>query len=119
MRLFGKVLRLAHDQHCNLWEAESQVLPGVGHAELGATVLGIWGLPKSITEAVALHHHPWRQREHAFTPVTAVHVANILDHEHHPDSAVILPSQINTSYLKDMGVAGRLDAWREGCLETP
>ncbi len=116
--LFGKVLRLAREQHCNLWEAEAQVLPGVGHAELGATVLGIWGLPKSITEAVALHHEPWRQRGHEFSPVTAVHVANILDHEHHPDPAIILPSQINTSYLNDMGLAGRVEVWRRGCLEV-
>jgi HD-like signal output (HDOD) protein len=114
--LFGKVLRLAREQQCNLWEAESQILPGVGHAELGATVLGIWGLPKSITEAVALHHCPWRQRHHTFSPVTAVHVANILDHENHLDPAIIMPSQINTSYLKDMGLAGREEDWRQGCV---
>ena len=114
--LFGKVLRLAREQHCNLWEAEAQILPGVGHAELGATVLGIWGLPKTITEAVALHHGPWRQRGHAFSPVTAVHAANIFDHETHPDPDIILPSQINTSYLKDMGLAGRVEDWRRGCV---
>jgi HD-like signal output (HDOD) protein/CheY-like chemotaxis protein len=115
--LFGKVLRLAREQHCNLWEAEAQVLPGVGHAELGATVLGIWGLPKTITEAVALHHRPWRQRNHTFSPITAVHVGNILDHDSHPDPSVIMPSQINTAYLKDLGMVGRVEAWRRGCAE--
>jgi HD-like signal output (HDOD) protein/ActR/RegA family two-component response regulator len=114
--LFGKVLRLAREQHCNLWEAEAQILPGMGHAELGATVLGIWGLPRVIMEAVALHHVPWRQREHTFNPVTAVHVANILDHERHLDADIILPSQINTSYLNDMGLAGRVEDWRRGCF---
>jgi putative nucleotidyltransferase with HDIG domain len=114
--VFTKVLRLAREQQCNLWEAEAQVMPGVGHAELGATVLGIWGLPKSIIEAVALHHTPWRQRRHTFSPVTAVHVANILDHEKHPDPNIIMPSQINTSYLKEMGLASRVEAWRQGCL---
>ena len=112
--VFTKVLRLAREQQCNLWEAETQVMPGVGHAELGATVLGIWGLPKSIIEAVALHHTPWRQRRHTFSPVTAVHVANILDHEKHPDPNIIMPSQINTTYLKEMGLAGRVEAWRQG-----
>jgi HD-like signal output (HDOD) protein/ActR/RegA family two-component response regulator len=115
--LFGKVLRLAREQQCNLWEAEAQVLPGVGHAELGATVLGIWGLPKTITEAVALHHRPWQQREHAFSAITAVHVANILDHEKHPDPTIIMPSQINTSYLKDLGLIDRVENWRRGCAE--
>jgi putative nucleotidyltransferase with HDIG domain len=113
--LFSKVLRITREQRCNLWEAEAQVLPGVGHAELGATVLGIWGLPKSITEAVALHHVPWRQRDHAFSPVAAVHVANILDHETHPDPAIILPSQINTSFLNYIGLADRVEEWRRGC----
>jgi HD-like signal output (HDOD) protein len=115
--LFSKVLRLSREQHCTLWEAEAQVLPGVGHAELGATVLGIWGLPKTITEAVALHHRPWRQRGHKFSAITAVHVANILDHEAHPDPTVIMPSMINTSYLADMGLAAREEDWRQGCLE--
>jgi len=113
--VFTKVLRLAHEQSCNLWEAESQVMPGVGHAELGGTVLGIWGLPKSITEAVALHHCPWRQRSHTFSPVTAVHVANIIDHESHPDPTIIMPSMINSSYLRDRGLALREKEWRKAC----
>jgi len=113
--LFGKVIRLAREQHCNLWEAEAQILPGMGHAELGATVLGIWGLPKAITQAVALHHCPWRRCENSFSAIAAVHVANILDHEDHPDPSIILPSQINTSYLMDLGLAGRVEAWRRGC----
>jgi HD-like signal output (HDOD) protein len=110
--VFSKVLRRAREQHCNWWEAEAQLLPGMGHAELGATVLGIWGLPVSITEAVALHHCPWRRRPEAFGPVTAVHAANILEHEAHPDPSVILPSQINTAYLQDLRLAGREELWR-------
>jgi HD-like signal output (HDOD) protein/CheY-like chemotaxis protein len=113
--VFTKVLRLAKEQHCNLWEAEAQLLPGMGHAELGATVLGIWGLPKTVTEPVALHHCPWRQRHNGFGPVTAVHVANILDHEARPDPAVILPSQINTAYVTELGLQKHIDEWRRQC----
>jgi HD-like signal output (HDOD) protein len=113
--VFGKILRRAGEQHCNFWEAEAQLLPGMGHAELGATVLGIWGLPVAITEAVALHHCPWRQRKEDFGPVTAVHAANILEHEAHPDHSIILPSQINSAYLTDLGLADREDHWRRQC----
>jgi putative nucleotidyltransferase with HDIG domain len=31
----------------------------VTHAEVGAYVLGLWGLPREIVDAVARHHAPW------------------------------------------------------------
>jgi HD-like signal output (HDOD) protein len=34
---------------------------GVTHAEIGAYLLGVWGLPFSIVEAVAFHHEPPKQ----------------------------------------------------------
>ncbi len=33
---------------------------GISHAEIGGYLLGIWGLPYPIVEAVANHHHPER-----------------------------------------------------------
>lgn len=38
-------------------EAEREVF-GVSHAEVGACLLGLWGLPFRVVEAVALHHTP-------------------------------------------------------------
>ena len=38
-------------------QAEKREL-GASHAEVGAYLLGIWGLPSAIVEAVALHHTP-------------------------------------------------------------
>jgi HD-like signal output (HDOD) protein/CheY-like chemotaxis protein len=110
---FANACKLARHLFCNLWEAEAQESVNVGHAELGATILGIWGLPQPITEAVALHHCPWRNQQHAFSPLTAVHVANILDHETYPDPDVILPSQINGAYLKELGLEHRPEEWRK------
>jgi hypothetical protein len=45
-----------------------------------------------------------------------VHVANILEHETHPDPTIILPSQINSAYLADLGLAHREELWRDQCL---
>ncbi|MEQ1690560.1 MAG: response regulator [Gemmatimonas sp.] len=49
---------------------------GVTHAEVGAYLLGLWGLPLDIVEAVAYHHHP----ENALPTDTliALHVADAL-----------------------------------------
>lgn len=40
-----------------LYVAEREVY-GVSHAELGAYLMGLWGLPWPLVEAVALHHSP-------------------------------------------------------------
>ena len=38
-------------------DAEYEVLK-ISHAELGAYLLGLWGLPDTVVEAVAFHHNP-------------------------------------------------------------
>jgi hypothetical protein len=42
-------------QQITLSEAQQQVL-GACHAQVGASLLGMWGLPPSVVEAVALQH---------------------------------------------------------------
>jgi HD-like signal output (HDOD) protein/ActR/RegA family two-component response regulator len=51
---------------------------GVSHAEVGAYLLGVWGLPFSIVEAVAFHHHPGSIEEGACDTLAALHVASAL-----------------------------------------
>jgi HD-like signal output (HDOD) protein len=58
-------------------EVESEML-GMTHAEVGAYLLGLWGLPYSIVEAVAYHHNPSGALERTFDTPTAVSVANAL-----------------------------------------
>lgn len=68
------------------WEAERKVL-GATHAEMGAYLLGIWGLSEPLVEAVAFHHTPMMCVNDAFTPLAAVHVADAFEEE---DSAQAL-----------------------------
>lgn len=114
--LFAKTIALAREEHSNFWEAEAQLFPNAGHAELGAAILAIWGLPRPIIEAVALHHYPRRLGGHGISPLATVHVANILEHETHPDTSIILPSQINTNYFAELGLSHREELWRAHCL---
>jgi HD-like signal output (HDOD) protein/CheY-like chemotaxis protein len=114
--LFAKTIALAREEHSNFWEAEAQLFPNAGHAELGAAVLAIWGLPRPIVEAVALHHYPRRLGVQGVCPLATVHVANILEHETHPDTSIILPSQINSTYLNELGLGNREELWRSHCL---
>ncbi|MDZ4327571.1 MAG: HDOD domain-containing protein, partial [Pseudomonas sp.] len=45
------------------------------YAEAGAYLLGLWGLPMPIVEAVASHHQPGKSRSRGFWVGGAVHVA--------------------------------------------
>lgn len=53
----GQALELSRSRDLPLFECE-RLTTGATHAEVGAYLLGLWGLPYSIVEAVALHHTP-------------------------------------------------------------
>jgi HD-like signal output (HDOD) protein len=96
----------------SLWSVEKEVF-GAGHADIGAYLLGLWGLPPEVCEAAAWHHQPLRSTSEEFTVLTAVHVANALEHEMNvPDDGYAV-SKIDTIYLARIQALNSLDAWRE------
>ncbi|MBI5511084.1 MAG: HDOD domain-containing protein [Deltaproteobacteria bacterium] len=66
-------------QHDNrpLAELEMETL-GVTHGDLGAYLLGIWGLPEPIVDAVQHHHDNLRAQHRPLSPRDAVALATIL-----------------------------------------
>lgn len=97
-------------------EAELQVF-GATHAEVGAYLLGLWGLPDAIVETVAFHHHPRRCLVQGFGPLTAVHAGNVLVHGTETQSLRVetCAATLDLDYLKELGLLERLSAWREIC----
>ena len=55
-------------------EAERRVL-GTSHAEIGAYLLGLWGMPNTLVEAIAQHHTPERAGVRRFNTLSALAVA--------------------------------------------
>lgn len=72
-------LAMASEKNLEIWEAEKQVL-GASHAAAGAYLLSLWGLPSSIIRAVAGHHDSSASLPADFSALTAVHLANFLEH---------------------------------------
>ena len=89
--------------------AETRVW-GVTHAEVGGYLLGLWGLPYPIVEAVANHHEPGRVPGKEFGVLAATHVAKALVHEHRGRA---VESPLDTAYLTHLGVVDKLTEWRE------
>lgn len=58
-------------------EAEKKIY-SASHSEIGAYLIGLWGLPDNIVEAVAFHHHPAELEDTEFNLLMAVHIANSL-----------------------------------------
>ena len=51
---------------------------GVSHAEVGAYLLGLWGLPAQVLEIVSLHHQPRAIAGEGLSPALAVHAADVI-----------------------------------------
>jgi putative nucleotidyltransferase with HDIG domain len=86
-------------------EIEAEML-GVTHAEVGAYLLGLWGLPYPIVEAVAYHHNPSAALERNFDIPTAVAVANALVEE-----IVRNRPPAIAEHLQSLGVIDKLHGW--------
>ncbi|MDQ3818404.1 MAG: response regulator [Acidobacteriota bacterium] len=112
---YQESINLALSEELSIIDAEREVF-GTTHAEVGAYLLGLWGLPYSIVESVAFHHKPSQSPEEAFTPLMAVHIADYIEAEscsQRRKHEVSPP--LDRDYLSRLKLAGRLPAWMEGC----
>lgn len=106
---YGNALESATATGHAAWEEECDRL-GASHAEVGAYLLGLWGLPNVIIDAVAQHHRPVTGREKRFSPAVAVHVADALAHAER--SAQHDQGGVDLSALAALGLGDRLATWR-------
>lgn len=107
---FGEVLRNAGETERPAHVVEKEVL-GVTHAEVGAYLLGLWGLPLGIVEAVAYHHQP--ELALPTDTLVAVHVANALSHP--GPGATPDPSaggRLNVAFVESSAFGPELPGWR-------
>jgi HD-like signal output (HDOD) protein len=101
-REIAESIELSRVQRLPLWKCELQRI-GATHAQVGAYLLGLWGLPYPIVEAVALHHTPTAVVPHGYDLLSALAVSHaLLD----PSAAHALaptlgdaPSEVDASYL--------------------
>ena len=109
---YSGALKLAKSKSIPAWEVEHEVF-SASHAEVGGYLLSHWGLPVAIVEATALHHNPGNSPSTEFTPLTAVHVANVLESENLKEPNGFVQPVIDEAYLERIGMGMRLDIWRE------
>ena len=107
---YGKILEQTRTSSADLLRAELETF-GANHADVGGYLLGLWGLPTPVVEAIALHHQPALTSANTFTPLTAVHVANAILNASPAGTPVV-----DAVYLERLKLADRLNGWRETLL---
>lgn len=106
---FELILAQFKNSDATIYEIEKEHL-GVTNGQLGAYLLGLWGLPYPIVEAVAYHHAPWEVEHTGFQIIDAVYLANcFLDERKSPNNQSI----INMDHLEKLNVAYAISEWRE------
>jgi HD-like signal output (HDOD) protein/ActR/RegA family two-component response regulator len=111
---FGVALSAASARQQPLHEIELDLF-GASHAEVGAYLLGLWGLPQRVVAAVANHLEPQRTSQRCFDAAAALYVANHLVVD--PDVPAldeVAPQSValDLTFLRVVGVAHQLDEWR-------
>jgi putative nucleotidyltransferase with HDIG domain len=79
------------------------------HAEVGAYLLGLWGFPNPIVDAVAFHHAPSHSSDKGLSLSGIVHVADWLVHQG-TGSSLESPA-LDPHFLEGLGLGHRLPRW--------
>lgn len=109
---YAEVIRLMHAERLEPCAAERRVF-GANHPDVGGYLLGLWGLPVPVVEAIAFHHRPLSAAERVFSPLTAVHVADALVQSVGTTDDAGTDPRLDYTYLNDLGLVARVPAWRE------
>jgi HD-like signal output (HDOD) protein len=102
---YAETMILAREEKISLVSAEHRVF-GAAYPEVGAYLLGLWGLPDAIVEAVAFHHQPSACPAQSFSPLTAVHIADCLEEQAKLRASEDRePTPLDYGYLSRLGLA--------------
>jgi HD-like signal output (HDOD) protein len=107
----ARAVEMARTQSVPLPVAERELI-GASHAEVGAYLLGLWGLPHSVVEAVAFQHAPAQVAHSQFDVLTALVLAESLTMSDTPlvGGALERDQQIDEEFVR--GVPMPFD-WQE------
>ena len=113
----GRRNRVRADE--NLWDVEIEQF-GTSHAEIGAYLMGLWGLEYPVIEAIAYHHRPGKSLSNSTGLLTAVHFGDAFDRlKSDPNDGNGEDGlwELDRGYLDNLGVAGRISDWKTVCKE--
>lgn len=113
---YGEIIQESRESNRRLWIVEAERF-GFSHAEVGAYLVSLWGLPENIIEAIQHHHHPQECLKRDFLMLSIVHAANIFDHQLKVINVDYAPAELDGDYIKKCDLKGKIDNWLCVCEE--
>ena len=117
---YREVLTESRQTKQNLWDLETERF-GTSHAEIGAYLMGLWGLEYPVVEAIAYHHCPGKSLSDTTGLLTAVHFGDAFDRLQNGSNNLNADNglrHLDREYLENLGVASRINDWQTVCKET-
>ena len=112
-----KILTETRETGQNLWDLENEMF-GTSHAEIGAYLMGLWGLEYPIIEAIAFHHCPAKSLSNSTGLLTAVHFGDVYDRLRNGCNGENGLSRLDRGYLSSLGVTDRINDWQTICRDV-
>ena len=102
---------------CDMACAENRVI-GTTHAAIGAYLLGLWGLPDPIIEAVALHHSPGLKTPGHLGADGITHIANAFANasDDLANSGNIV-DELDWDFIESAGLVDTISEWQSLCSQ--
>jgi HD-like signal output (HDOD) protein/ActR/RegA family two-component response regulator len=114
---FEAALLKSAERDLPLHEVEEEAL-GTTHAAIGAYLLGLWGLPRTVVDAVWRHHQPTSDgcTKGVLSTAGTVHIADALALEvatrMSGASAGAQNRLLNVNYVSDLRLEDSIEGWR-------
>jgi HD-like signal output (HDOD) protein/AmiR/NasT family two-component response regulator len=105
----GIILEARQNNQC-VWKIESARL-GFSHAEIGAYLIGLWGLPTKVLKAVQFHHEPANLTDPEDILTTAVHLADVMEHQLNVIHQNYDQPGFDLEFIAAQGLEGNLGEW--------
>ncbi len=113
---FDQAILMAREQNITLRESEIRLFH-TGHDSIGAYLIGLWGLPGPVVEAIGFHHYLTGYPSDSFSPTLAVHAANVFYHEIKDKETIGAPPGLDLEYVEKVGLSNKVASWRSICAD--
>jgi len=115
---YEAAIALAKKDSVPLHQAEREIL-GASHAELGAHLLSLWGLPEPVVESIAFHHAPDQIKDlEGKQLMTAVYAAERMTHAWSPNASPSSKAMEECLSALETVAPGKSIAFWRGLYET-